>query len=464
MSLPLGTEPKDGLQDTTVETPPRCSTPCVDEAPTDDTAAALDVRTPEDIAADVATDETTAADNVEAVASCDAPRCPPALTSCDAALAPEPEEEQKAQDVQPSTPIPSRTVSSPRRSCGRRASKMGWRQPEPLELPQVWICVPRSSSLFQRCRLCVDKLGLTLLPLMAQSALPRSDDARSVQEVLWRGAVVSQPEEELALMTQMISLQTSAVKSIIEDSTEAARILLDESMCVDQTPSWRRPFSRVILAGSRAMFGQSAKEQAIEQKSADQSTAAAAARTASDTEKTDILDNMPHPHLVGLYVDGAVVKAAPRYTFRLLSDQERSEMEVALSAKREPRPVYLAVCFKTVEEACALARQLRKFRRYAFSLPSWPSNVYVPAASPLSSPRDESAYVEREGAALGLEPGEVDAVLNALSPPPPDDPYMARKRVPSLSTSTDGQIFWRAPVNVRSTPKRKVHLFQLASI
>merc|ERR1719478_1481898 len=44
-------------------------------------------------------------------------------------------------------------------------------QPLPLELPQVWVYISRTFSTFQRCAISVDKLGLTVRPLIEASKL-----------------------------------------------------------------------------------------------------------------------------------------------------------------------------------------------------------------------------------------------------------------------------------------------------
>lgn len=466
-------------------------------------------------------------DGVQAAA-----RCPPVLRSCDVALALEPDDPEASQapqdassssaavpgivqgaaqgqsaeeasrenwghaeehiaiqlaraesaqqgQVEGLSPESSRTPGSPGKSPRRLPRKdskkrtLGWQQPEPLELPQVWVCVPKASKIFTRCRLCVDKLGLTLLPLVAPGSMPRREgssdvDPNDLEELLWRGAVVTQPEEDLALMTQMISLPTSAVKNIVEDSTESEIIMKSEWEGIESTPLWRRPFSRVLLVGSRIVFGRN------QDFLSDASTPDAETALANEEDP----QGPPHPNMVGIYVDGAVVKTVPRLTKNMLN--HRNFQAAAENAKKQLResktpPVFLALCFKTLEEAHVLTQRLRKFRRYAFSLPSWPSNAYVPSSSPgssprssplpspLHSPRADTVNVDRDDATMGLETKAMNALRESLRPPPLSDPNIG-KRIPSLTVSNDGQTFWKAPFTGRATPMRRVQLFSLMSI
>eukprot|EP00929_Paragymnodinium_shiwhaense_P083350 TRINITY_DN4436_c0_g1_i8.p1 TRINITY_DN4436_c0_g1~~TRINITY_DN4436_c0_g1_i8.p1 ORF type:complete len:890 (+),score=178.06 TRINITY_DN4436_c0_g1_i8:174-2843(+) len=53
--------------------------------------------------------------------------------------------------------------------------------PAPLEVAEVWVMVPASWRFYRRCRLCLDKLGLSLRPIVSVKELKKNDDGASKQ-------------------------------------------------------------------------------------------------------------------------------------------------------------------------------------------------------------------------------------------------------------------------------------------
>lgn len=99
------------------------------------------------------------------------------------------------------------------------ANLLGHENPSPFELPQVWVCVSQTSRAFQRCSLVVDKLGVTVRPVMRTEEIPVSMTS------IFQGASSVQHDGiatgELMLWTQAMTFPTS---SIVDVSDKADKV------------------------------------------------------------------------------------------------------------------------------------------------------------------------------------------------------------------------------------------------
>lgn len=370
-----------------------------------------------------------------------------------------------------------------------------WELPQPLELQEVWLCVPQTLRRFQRYRLCVDKLGLTLRPLVSAQELPKDGPtSNSESDDSWmRGAVPLQTQGggqsgDFVMMTQTITLPTSSVAGILDDCEEALTHF--KSLTAPENkrrgsplegPFFRTPVGQ--LAASRP--SESSPQQDVpsdSNASVSSSTKGTRWSGASGEWRADRGDKPgsgfsvepPYSHMVGLQIKGALAS----FNARGLERRSRAPSGRAQDGSREkgaaaaPALIYVALCCALPQECQALVASIRRFRRYALSLIFWPlveppATNQAKASAPGLTARpledDTSSYIEREAIEWGLNAKEVDAVLTALAPPPPKDPNLG-KRIPQMTVNEEGQVFWHVAAHKKTLPQRKVNLFRWHSM
>jgi hypothetical protein len=253
----------------------------------------------------------------------------------------------------------------------------------------------------------------------------------------------------------MISLPLSSVSEILDCPNNALNRLHRELEKWADKPAWKGPFSRLQLharidASRLAGEARSASEQSANQ----------------DMWRPRQRPNLPHPHVVGLHVKGALVpSAAPRGrksrapdrgTATAAKNKEPDEPAKAAVASNTTL-VFFAMCFASERDAQIFVTRVRDFRRYALSLAFWPLMESVPSSKNAA----ETDILKQKVSELGLQPGEVDAVLHALSQPPaPPDPKLDRK-IPIMTVNDDGRVLWHIPKKKKPLPQRDVSLWRV---
>jgi len=283
------------------------------------------------------------------------------------------------------------------------------RPPDALTLPVVWACVPGTSPDFRGCSLCLDKLGLSLRPLVEHH--PGHSQPAGAQQV----QLLQRRRPQLPV-TETISLPTASVLEVVEGAEALARAGRQQQSAEAPAAVRWRPFARV--------FGHSPET--------------AAERRSAGTEGT----RPPQRHVVALRIHSAVAAAAGAGRG---GRRDPPQGPAAAAPAAAPQDVHLALALPHAADVKRLVERLHEFRRYARALEFAPFLSWLAATAAATTegksqqPRQPPAP-PRGGAAAGEE-----ALLAELLAPAPACCELARDRwrLPQLGLGPDGRPLWR---------------------
>eukprot|EP00747_Dinoflagellata_sp_TGD_P097120 gnl/TRDRNA2_/TRDRNA2_167028_c0_seq3.p1 gnl/TRDRNA2_/TRDRNA2_167028_c0~~gnl/TRDRNA2_/TRDRNA2_167028_c0_seq3.p1 ORF type:complete len:787 (+),score=119.79 gnl/TRDRNA2_/TRDRNA2_167028_c0_seq3:64-2424(+) len=272
-------------------------------------------------------------------------------------------------------PVPlSSNMASLLMTCNPEDSE----QPDPLFLPEVWIFVTPTFHAFQRSALCLDKLGLTIRPLVAASELP--EDTRLRQGALptngsgavpplqgGGGSSCSFDGEELpkdfVLVTETMNLPISSVLEVVEDNdfvfplqpATPAPASQDAASATPGAAAAGRPQAgKAAGKGGRRAAMPFARSLVVPREQPASGTAGDGASTAPRQPKP------PHPHLVKIRVKGALAG-------RAACGLEKAPPHMRLHAQPPP-PVVMCLCFSERGQALQLVARVLEYKKYQLSI------------------------------------------------------------------------------------------------
>jgi len=278
-------------------------------------------------------------------------------------------------------------------------------QPTPVNLEKVWIYMPPTCNGFQRSTLCVDKLGLTIRPVVAADKLP---------ETSRRGAVLT--SEEAVLMTEALNFPISSVVDVVEETdfapaTASARPQPSTST-LDHKRNNAGSSRRCVMPFARALFAHSS--------------------TGDSSGGPPI---PPHPHLVGVRVKGAL---AGRH------HAERTPAHLRLHAQPPP-PVVLVLSFPVKEEALLFISQMLAYKKYHLSVAlSTYINSFTAVSTRESQRRGHHLMEENDCMHRMQQQVTAPSVEPPPLPPRPAD-LQPPNRLPRMVTNDEGEVFWYIP-------------------
>eukprot|EP00927_Polykrikos_kofoidii_P022382 TRINITY_DN20916_c0_g1_i2.p1 TRINITY_DN20916_c0_g1~~TRINITY_DN20916_c0_g1_i2.p1 ORF type:complete len:560 (+),score=100.08 TRINITY_DN20916_c0_g1_i2:130-1680(+) len=310
-------------------------------------------------------------------------------------------------------------------SCQAEAAK----QPDPLTIGRAWVMVqPPSFRSFQLCSLCVDKLGLTVCPLVAADNLPKASrkGAASViaDEVV--GSLLN-----YALMTEILNFPITSVLEVVEEM-EFSQVASDAVEPRRVNGSNRRavpPFTRALPAQDN--IGTPCEESCGGV--GDGNNAGSAS---GDTSSHGSLPLPPTPHLVVVRIKGALAGRA--------HGAERVPAQLRLHAEPPP-PILVFVCFAEHLEVLQFVERMQGYKNFHNSLGV---RMYISS---------EAAMYTRDSVRRAHRLGDDSAVAQriqvcptpaAVEPPllparPPE--LLPANRLPQMVTNDEGEVFWYIP-------------------
>lgn len=308
--------------------------------------------------------------------------------------------------------------------------------PQPFELSEVWVCISRTFSSFQRCSLCLDKLGLSLRPLASAKEIPESE------VLLLRGAITRPDDEELVLMTQTMSFPLSSIFEIVTDSKLVRERLRPPPASLNRFSLRMRPFSRSL--GPWHL-----KEQS------DEDTGDIEAAETRRPPRLSFSMEPPSPHLLGIRIKGALAGHA------LIGwgNQYAIPPRVMHNVTGVGSPILVVLSMPAKSDAQELVSRVQAYRLYSMSLliRSYLSACTRPHMSPMSTQSEESQLGDDAGvhfpiaeeADAGQEPQCVSlaslASPGVLSTSPLEMSSLNVEPVPWMQTTDDGQVVWHFP-------------------
>mmetsp|Transcript_20609 Transcript_20609/g.57337 ORF Transcript_20609/g.57337 Transcript_20609/m.57337 type:complete len:986 (-) Transcript_20609:111-3068(-) len=282
-------------------------------------------------------------------------------------------------------------------------------QPAPLRLSRVWVLVqPPSFKAFQLSALCIDKLGLTLRPLVAADRLPENGRRGAIALACEGGDV-----EAFALMTEILHFPTSAVMDVTEDAELKASST--ESAPRPATAGIGNSRSRAMPPFSRAMLPQ-----------------------AGVVGEAGQALSAPTPHLVAVRVKGALAG-------RVAHGGERVPAHMRLHAQPLP-PITLYLCFAERADVHQFMSKMLAYKKYQLTLAVRAHVDSLAAISSRESMRRGRHLSEDDGPVARRMQGQVKgpSVEPPALPPRPSELPPA-SRLPRMVTNEEGEVFWYIP-------------------
>jgi len=335
---------------------------------------------------------------------------PPQPRSCSRPLSssPSPAGSSGAECLGSSPPPPCRNDFVLKRSgvevplTASMASKLDGYRPEdgqapaPLHLDEAWLFLEPACSRFQRCSICVDKLGLSLKPFGGDEGKHR-------------------------ISTELLSFPHTSIIDVCEDLHFAPPVQ-GHAIKVEQggaSMAWwlSLPFARRIFFGSEATHA----------------------------------PTPPHPHLVRIRIRAVLAGR----TMQLQTSAGQPPPWGRGPAPMEPPrpPVSLWVCCTSKDQMSKITSRLTAFQRYgiALTLSSHVNTLTVCAR------RHEGDRRSRRSDEHPIAPriASGDASPRLLEPPPwPRRPsnLPPPSRLPQMVSNDDGEVFWCIPRSRRPPP------------
>lgn len=370
-------------------------------------------------------------------------------------------------------------------------------QPQPLTLPQVWARVLPTSNGFKRSSLCLDKLGVSLRPLIAADKLPESlhkcaveigGQAVKASGDVAEGEALRQPSRDLELVTEVISFPVSSIVDIFDGAEANIPFLLSEVPQPEPPPMPPpAPPHPPPASGTSPAAGDSAGKEAPQAMAAAPGTAAAPTAAASGQSGRkpalpfarargpagDLVEQPPTQHFVALRVKGVLAQ--------LGRGHPKVPPHIRLSAQPPP-PITVLLCLSREDDPRTFVQRVAAYKKYHLSVALSAYLLSVTAAAPatrngsgagaqaerpsqVSQPScgEAGAMVRRmksmesyssnyPGAAAGwpCPPGDHGAAATAalLAPPAPRPrpaDMLPPGRLPRVVTSDEGEVFWCLP-------------------
>lgn len=323
--------------------------------------------------------------------------------------------------------------------------------PTPFELSQVHILLP-TVSIFQRCSIVVDKLGLNIVPLVpANSERLRQERGRlAARAVPSEGGGVS----HYLLLTEGMVFPISSIVDCAEEPAFTPTVPVPGAIATAETP-----------ANGGATNGEQTNGQTqVPAPNANGTTGASSRRqvqpfwrSLAPWETKDqghpqatgeaTRGNPPYPHIVGVRVKGAL-GSGPR------GGAEKTPVHMRLNSQPPP-PVAIVLSFPEKEKALGFVQAVSGFKKYCLSLAI--SN-YLNTMTKLSQRQTERRNLQcaEEGAVA-----QRIAQCQATAPPVEPLPLPARpadipqaSRLPRMVTNDEGEVFWYIPRKQANQPSR----------
>lgn len=302
-------------------------------------------------------------------------------------------------------------------------------QPNPLNFNKVWSLVqPPSFQSFQLSSMCVDKLGLTLRPLVAEGPLP---------EACQRGARKLPPADGggFALDTELLNFPLSAIMDLLED------VDYDAVVAEARASSRGSPVTLGSLGASGLTkrrqpppFARASSKAAPPEEGAD--VALAAEGGGAEGEAEAVWPTPPSPHVVCVRVKGALAGKA--------GAGERVPAHMRLHAQAPP-PIALFLAFPERADAKAFHAKVLAYKKYHLSIAVRTHVGSLAATARREALRRSPGPGEPE---LGDVAKRISAYVSAspsLGPPPlPPRPATMppAHRLPRMVTNDEGEVFW----------------------
>lgn len=322
--------------------------------------------------------------------------------------------------------------------------------------------VVRTSPAFQRSAICIDKLGLTVRPLLDPESIPKAASSGKGAEPVSNGS----GRGVVAVSTEAVSFPISAVVQIVDGSGEmelAPQEAQAESEMRANPPSAQSgqpaappapPAPDPPAAGPRT--GHTGAPPGAPPRAGPGEAPRTGAPSANRTPHLPFARVLglwgsrtpgaaaaarerprpPHPHVVSIQVKGSL---AVRH-----QGADRAPLQMRLRAQPPP-PVVALVSFRTKDEALRLVSRVLAFKKYTLS---------VALAAHLNT---FTAVSQREAELQGRRLADEGAVAQRMQhcdiassfEPPPLPPRPADlpppSRLPRMVTNDEGEVFWYIP-------------------
>lgn len=305
-------------------------------------------------------------------------------------------------------------------------------QPDPLHLPEVWLRFPPSCSSFQRCSLCLDKLGLSLKPF----AIPPESTGGSSPKPGGGGSPMA---------TEALNFPVSSVTEVVEQATFQLSSA-GGSLQASSAPPTAESSPKGVTTGNgtftttvrravpfvRAIFAKAALAAAGSVHSSE-----ASAEVAGKQSQEQVQQQPPHPHLICVKVKGSL---AGRTT-----GVEKAPAHLRLHSQPPPDLV-MHFALQQKEQAATLATRLLAFRKHHATVAA------MSCITSLTTASHREAQVRAQQLAAELSPVQrrmSESGGDLLFDPPPPPPRPANvppaSRLPRMVANDEGEVFWYVP-------------------
>lgn len=285
-------------------------------------------------------------------------------------------------------------------------------QPLPLELPQVWVYISRTFSTFQRCAISVDKLGLTVRPLVIAAKLP--ENGRKGAKAVQNG---SDDPQEFVLMTETMNFPVSSVVDVVEDPDFNAAAAAETIPPPAPPPEAQRPGGgpprKATMPFARALGHADGDEKSARSRLAP-----------------------PHPHLVGVRIKGALAGRGP--------GQEKAPVQMRLRAQPPP-PVTMVISFSLKDEAVQVISKMLAFKKYHLSVALAAHLNTYNAVSQREAQRQGHRLIEEGPLSKRMQSQEEASLVEPPPLPPRPSDLPPPSRLPRMVTNDEGEVFWYIP-------------------
>lgn len=332
------------------------------------------------------------------------------------------------------------------------------KQPDPFEISKASVLLPTVPS-FQRCTVLIDKLGLSVTPLVAAGLMQERgrSGARALKD---EGGVLS----DYALMTEALHFPISALVDVAEEPELKRCTLPTLPVDVAQPPpavGQPAPAANAGSGGGGAAGGAAGAGPTVGGQAAATGGATGSsgsrrqqqqpfARSLAPWEKPSEhstekdksgVPEPPYPYLVEVRVKGALAGR--------LNGAEKTPIHLRLNAQPPP-PVAIVFSVPERDKALKCISAILAFKKYHLSIAL---STYLNTLTAVSQRQSErrGARLPEEGVVAQRMMGQ--AAVPSVEPPPlpprPADLPQAN-RLPRMVTNDEGEVFWYIPRKQKS--------------
>jgi hypothetical protein len=279
----------------------------------------------------------------------------------------------------------------------------------------VWFYVSPACSVFQRCAVSVDKLGLTVRPLVAAEKVPDGTKGAVPAAGTARGG-----GKDVVMLTETLNFPISAVVDVTDETEFKPGDHLAQPVPAPAPPQVERRMGPIVQRRSLIPFARALFSKAT----------ADAASSSSSSSKVE----PPYPHLVGISVRGSLAGR--------MHGPEKAPAHMRLNAAPPP-PMSMFLSFADKDESRQFVSKMLVHKKYQLSVSL---STYIHTFTAVS---------QRESVARGHHLTDESPLSlrmqqqgPSLEPPPlpcrPADVPPA-SRLPRMVTNDEGEVFWYIP-------------------